>query len=224
MALQIQTLNTQAYDLIKEKILSNEILPGARLVDSQLAEEFGISRTPARDAVRKLAEEGLIITQPGKKGYFVYKPSMQDIDEIYELRQILDLAAAEKLITDILPKEPSSIELLKKCYPSPNCDTTEFLEYDGIFHQTMVEMCNNSRMMETYRQLGTYLHAFRSKTSKDASRKEKADAHHRLILEGLESLDLKKTQEIIRSHILLSKSDTVNDYSSVSRRKIENEK
>ena len=58
MILKIDTLNQQAYDILKEKILNKELLPGTRLVDSQLAEDFGISRTPLRDAIRKLAEEG----------------------------------------------------------------------------------------------------------------------------------------------------------------------
>ena len=58
MFLKVDMLNQQAYDILKEKIIKKELLPGTRLVDSQLAEDFGISRTPLRDAIRKLAEEG----------------------------------------------------------------------------------------------------------------------------------------------------------------------
>ena len=93
MILKIDTLNQQAYDILKEKILNKELLPGTRLVDSQLAEDFGISRTPLRDAIRKLAEEGFVVSSPTKKGYYVYQPSAKDINEIFELRQILVAAA-----------------------------------------------------------------------------------------------------------------------------------
>lgn len=214
MVLQIQTLNLQAYDLIKEKILSKEIQPGTRLVDSQLAEDFGISRTPARDAIRKLAEEGLVITKPGKKGYFVYQPSARDIDEIYEFRQILELAAAEKLISEVLPADPSALDALRSCCQAPASDTVRFSKCDDAFHLTMVELCGNSRMTETYIQLATYLHAFRSKTSLEVSRNEKAAIHHQLILEGLQAGDLLQTQAHIRSHILLSREDTIADHIS----------
>ena len=212
MTLHFQTLNDQAYTLLKEKILSNEIGPGTRLVDSQLAEDFGVSRTPARDAIRKLAEEGLVITEPGKKGYFVYKPTVQDINEVYEMRQIIDLAAVEKLILEILPRNPGAIEHLKDCCRTSDCDIALFLKCDEEFHQAMVELCQNSRMTETYRQLGAYMHAFRSKTSQDLRRKEKAAVHHQQILEGLQALDLDRTKKLIRDHILLGKDDTMKDY------------
>ena len=76
--LVVNNLTQQAYDLLRTKIITKEILPGTRLVDSTLAQQYGISRTPMRDAIRKLAEEGLV-TPSSTKGYFVYKPTLKDI-------------------------------------------------------------------------------------------------------------------------------------------------
>lgn len=210
--IQAQSLNAQAYDLLKQKILSNQIQPGCRLVDSQLAEEFGISRTPVRDAIRKLTEEGLVVTDPGKKGYFVYQPSAQDIREIYEIRRILELSAAEKLISELLPINPGLLDPLLSYIQAPASDSIGFPLYDAQFHRTMVELCGNSRIMEIYDQIGTYLQVFRSKTAQDPSRNKQATACHQQILHGLRTLDLAKTQDAIRTHIRLSEAHTMQEY------------
>lgn len=128
MFLKVDMLNQQAYDILKEKIIKKELLPGTRLVDSQLAEDFGISRTPLRDAIRKLAEEGFVVNHPMKKGYYVYQPSAKDINEIFEMRLILDLAAATKLIREILPREPQRLRILEEVYQAECSDEAAFVQ------------------------------------------------------------------------------------------------
>lgn len=209
--LTVQTLNSQAYDILKSKIFSGEIKPGTRLVDSQFAEEFGISRTPFRDAVRKLHEEGFVVSEPGKKGFFVYQPSRKDIDEIFELRLILDLAAVEKLVKVILPQNEEALNLLKSSYYS---EQTDFVKKDEDFHDTIIKLCGNQKMISMYNELRGQLRAFRSKTSQDENRRSKATDYHAKILEGLCDLDIKKTRNAIIRHVELSREDALKDYGS----------
>ena len=83
----MDNLNKKAYDAIKMDIVERRLIAGTRLVDSKLAEQYGISRTPIRDALMRLTEEGLV--ENTGKGYYVYMPSADDIRELFELRQAM---------------------------------------------------------------------------------------------------------------------------------------
>ncbi|MCI6296352.1 MAG: GntR family transcriptional regulator [Clostridiales bacterium] len=213
MILKIDTLNQQAYDILKEKILNKELLPGTRLVDSQLAENFGISRTPLRDAIRKLAEEGFVVSTPTKKGYYVYQPSAKDINEIFELRQILDIAAATKVIREILPADPTAFEQLRQVYQAENeMATASFVQHDEDFHDAVIRLCGNARMQAIYTDLRHQTRAFRSVTSRSSQRISKAKSYHEKIYHGFEARDLDATIDAIRKHVEYSREDALADY------------
>ena len=92
---ETQNLNELAYNEIMKRIISREYTPGQRLVDSQLAEDFGISRTPIRDAMRKLTEDGLLINTSAR-GFYVFRPTAKDVEEIFELSEMIEYTAAKK--------------------------------------------------------------------------------------------------------------------------------
>lgn len=215
MILRVDNLNEQAYDILREKILSKELLPGTRLVDSQLAEEFGISRTPLRDAIRKLAEEGLVVNHPQKKGYYVYKPSAEDINEIFELRLFLDLAAATKLIQEVFPKDPEAFSRLQDFYRAEyENEDASFVQKDEDFHDMIVQLCGNKRMSAIYADLRSQTRAFRSVTSRDKKRMDKAQDFHKMIFSGFLNMDLEATLAAIRKHVEYSREDAIKDYVS----------
>lgn len=215
MILRVDNLNEQAYDILRKKILSKELLPGTRLVDSQLAEEFGISRTPMRDAIRKLAEEGLVVNNPQKKGYYVYQPSAKDINEIFELRLFLDLAAATKLITETFRKDPEAFLQLQAFYRAEHENNdTPFIQKDEDFHDIIIQLCHNSRMTAIYSDLRSQTRAFRSITSRDKERIDKAQNFHGMIYTGFLNMDLEATLSAIRKHVEYSREDAIKDYIS----------
>lgn len=213
MILTVDTLNNQAYDILKDKILKKEISSGTRLVDSQLAEEFGISRTPLRDAIRKLAEDGLVVGYPGKKGYYVYQPSVKDINEIFELRLMFDIMAAEKVISEVIPNNPAALEELKESYRAEQESGPEsFVSADEDFHDTAVRLCGNSRMLAMYKDIRSQTRAFRSVTSSDSARRKKARNYHERIFRGFCACNLPATLDAIRLHVQYSCQDALKDY------------
>ena len=213
MVLRVDTLNNQAYSILKDKILKKEIPSGTRLVDSQLAEEFGISRTPLRDAIRKLAEDGLVVSSPGKKGYYVYQPSLKDIDEIFELRLMFDILAAEKVINEVIPNNPSALEELKESYRAGlEASPESFVSTDEDFHDTAVRLCGNGRMLAMYKDIRSQTRAFRSVTSSDNARIAKARNYHERIFKGFCAGDLPATIDAIRLHVQYSRQDALGDY------------
>lgn len=210
MKLKVENLNQQVYEILKDKILHMELSPGDRLVDSQLAEEFGVSRTPLRDAIRKLAEEGLVVS-PSGKGYYVYQPSATDINEIFEIRLILDKAAITKLITEIIPKNPSALEELKDRFHSAR-DTSRsstFIMNDENFHDTIIRLAGNSRMQTIYSDLKDQTRIFRRMTSNNADQMDKAHDYHSKIFYGIINLDLDMAITAVEKHVQYSKEDAL---------------
>lgn len=209
MKLVADNLNEQAYRALKASIINKELAPGERLIDTQLAEYFGISRTPIRDAIRKLTEEGLVVTSD-KKGYFVFSPSHNDILEIFELREQFDLAAVRKLITQILPSNPEAMEQIRISFEG--LDSPSFVQDDESFHETLIRLTGNSRMLVLYKDLSTQTRAFRRLTSNDPDRIRKAKEYHRRIYEGLMHLDLPATEEAVCCHVAYSREDALKDF------------
>lgn len=210
--LSYTALNEQAYQILKESILHKDLPPGTRLVDSQLAEQYGISRTPMRDAIRKLVEEGLVVKN-SQKGYSVYSPTIDDIKEIFELREILDIAAATKLIKEILPSHPELIAELKAGYKQICTESSDFVKDDEQLHETLIRLCGNSRIMSLYSDLDTQTRTFRRSTATNSARVKMANKMHCLIYEGVIELDLAKAVNAIKLHISYSKADAIDDFS-----------
>jgi DNA-binding GntR family transcriptional regulator len=213
MVIKVNALNQQVYAILKNKILKKEILPGTRLIDSQLAKEFGISRTPLRDAIRKLVENGLVVPGKNGKGYYVYKPSAKDINEIFEMRLILDIAAATKLINTIIPEQPDILDKIAQFDEDDPKSDDSFVLNDEDFHNALIKFCNNSRMTEIYADLQAQTRAFRSVTSQDQTRIDKAKKYHKKIIDGFCSRQLGETIDAIKKHVEFSRLDALSDYS-----------
>lgn len=213
MKLQVDSLSNQAYDILKQKIISQELKPGMRLVDSLLAEEFGISRTPLRDAIRKLVEEGLV-TPFGKRGFCVFKPSKQDIIEIFEIREMIDKATVQKLIEEVLPGNPKAMQKLRQMYTqmTNEVDDKDFVQVDEDFHDQLVLLTGNARLFSIFSDNRNQTRLFRGVTSSLAERRANAMNFHERICLGLLQLDLKATLQAVTEHIEQSRKNSLLDF------------
>ena len=212
--LVVNNLTQQAYDLLRTKIITKEILPGTRLVDSTLAQQYGISRTPMRDAIRKLAEEGLV-TPSSTKGYFVYKPTLKDIEEIFEIREMIDIAVTTKVITKILPQNPAALEKITQSYlkglNTPAC-STDFIQSDEDFHASIISLSDNSRLIEYYSELRYQTKNFRLQTSKNTEKIQQANNYHEKIYEGIKTLNLDMALQAIHTHVEYSRLNAIRNF------------
>ena len=213
--LTVDNLNDQVYEKIREEIITGQLSPGTRIVDLQIAERYGISRTPVRDAIQKLTKEGLVVTS-GKKGYYIFKATRKDIVEIFELRLILDKAVIEKLVSDVMPSNYQNYldvirqieERLKKgILEGPKA----FTQYDEEFHDSIIRLSNNSRVIAIYAENRTQTKAFRSITSFSAERIDKANKLHFELLEAIKNMDLDRALRAAEKHVELSRKDALAD-------------
>lgn len=217
MKLQVESLTDKVYNILKQKIIDKELPPGTRLVDSQLAEEYGISRTPMRDAIRKLAEDGLV-TSYSNRGYCVFKPTQKDIEEIFEIRLMVDEMAVRKLVNEILPQNPEAVATFRQFYEDLHApketefENDSFIQADEDFHDRMILLTGNTRLFAIYSENRSQTRMFRRITSNDKSRMAKANRHHEKICEGLLNLNLEQALTAVDEHIRLSMQDALTDF------------
>ncbi|HZK53867.1 MAG TPA: GntR family transcriptional regulator [Desulfosporosinus sp.] len=216
MKLSIENLNAKAYEEIKSLIISKKLEPGARLVDSQLAEQYGISRTPIRDAIRKLTEDGLVVKSK-TKGYNVFQATRQDIIEIFELRLMMDKEIITKLITEMVPDNidyyiPKLKEIDDYLNESNDSIDPDFIKIDENFHDSLIAFSNNSRLISFYKENRDQTKAFRRVTFTSEERKKSVLESHKKILNGIINLDLNGAIGAVTEHIIISRRNALVDF------------
>ena len=202
--LESVNLNDLAYEEIKKRIISREFAPGQRLVDSQLATIFQISRTPIRDAMRRLTKEGLL-TNTSSRGFYVFAPTLKDIDEIFSISGMIETEAAARIIRRLRenpsPRLEEELNILEK-----KASEVFPMEKDEEFKRYMMELAENQRLYDIYLQnhgqrvlLANIIH--HGKTDEiDSFRAEKSKLLHNRIVLGIRNQDFEYTRQAIEEH------------------------
>jgi DNA-binding GntR family transcriptional regulator len=149
--LHVPTIAEALVKGIRALILSGELRPGERLVEERLAQRFGVSRPPLREALRVLAQDG-IVTNTSRRGFFVQPITAQDVREIYELRAALERAAAE---LSVPVKDPSRLIPIREALDMMRGDAAQndpdiMLAANANFHKALVALPGNSRLIAAY--------------------------------------------------------------------------
>lgn len=157
MSKTIAEVTPQVYDRIQNKILNFEIKFGGRINVKSLCEEFHVSSTPVREAIKKLTEDGLIRNIP-RKGYYVYSPTAEDVQEIYELRTMIEcyvLSSKKNITRDVgsFKKLKEKIKYLRK--QGDKKKKNEFIKTESI-HPLIVSQVNNQRIRNIYNGVHKY--------------------------------------------------------------------
>ena len=140
-----------AYDKIRSHLLSGEVSPGKQLTEEKLAEITGVSRTPVRDAVRRLESEMLLVRNESKR-IFVADWSRDDIDEMFTLRQMLEGHAAERAAHRITTEQIDRLDKvnreLREAVELPEPDVASFLNANRIFHDIITDAAQSPRLKQ----------------------------------------------------------------------------
>lgn len=147
-------LNDQAYDRIKHDIISCSLPPGSGISESQLGGQYGFGKAPIRMALQRLAHEGLVRAMP-RRGYVVSPVTLQDIQDIFELRLMLEPQAARLAAGKV---DASRLKLLDDVCragyrPGDIASTHRFLEANASFHVTIAQATGNHRLAHTIEAL-----------------------------------------------------------------------
>jgi DNA-binding GntR family transcriptional regulator len=148
-----QSLAGQVYETIKREIITCTLMPGQQIAQPQLAERYGVGVTPVREALQKLAREGLIQSIP-RFGYLVKTITITDISEIFELRAILESAAVRLAAVRATPAQLELLEKLADCtyVYKDRASYSEFLSHNREFHLELAIASGNRRLVEIISQ------------------------------------------------------------------------
>lgn len=196
-----------AYERLLVMINEFEIKPGERINEVSVSKRLGISRTPLREALNRLAIEGFL-TIKAARGFFCRDLDPNETMHLYQLRAIIEVAAvqlaAEKAAADELA---SLAQFLKTSSSSDSCSIDDQIAYDEGFHEEIVRLSGNSEMFKLIKSLNQrirplrwiYLHRGRGRPT--------TQAEHRQILAALMAKDADRAAELMKSHITLRREE-----------------
>ena len=160
-----RSLTDQAYKIIKEAIISLELEPGEKLKESTVAEELGISKTPVREALTRLQHEGLVNVLPFR-GAFVAEIDDRDMEEIFELRKLLEGAAAKKAALNFSAEDSQEgetlLEEMRAAYKAG--DIKSYAQPSRDFHGLLIRKFGNQRMISVLKTFDDQLERIRITT------------------------------------------------------------
>ncbi|WP_265445950.1 GntR family transcriptional regulator [Acetivibrio straminisolvens] len=190
------------FDTLREAIIAGELKPGERLMEVKLAEKMGVSRTPVREAIRKLELEGLVEMLP-RKGAHVAELSAKDIMDVLEVRATLDglaTALAAERITDEEIKELEHIQSQFLAYANKD-NLQGSIKKDVEFHELIYRASRNERLIQIANNLREQIQRFRVIYLKDYSNPKELIKEHQYILEAISTRDKIAAQEYAQKHI-----------------------
>ncbi len=187
--------------VIREAILSNEYGPGKRLNESHFATQTKTSRSPVREAMQRLAGEGLLTFIPGR-GAFVRDFEADEIQELFEIREAIDGMAARLAAERGKPLEIQRlVDILDLTEVVLANDAMPTYPLDMDFHQKILDTANNSRLRDQGYKIHTQLRLARSRSGYRFPRASEAFAEHRRILDAIKARDASAAEEAMREHV-----------------------
>jgi DNA-binding GntR family transcriptional regulator len=204
-------IREQVYKYIRKMILNGEIGPGKRLIEAKLSQEIGISRTPIREALHKLEMENLIYSIP-RVGYVVKDISIEEVEEICEIRMALETLAAIWASANMTPKEIDRLKqiILLTGKNIKSNEMEEVIKLDSEFHEIICRTSKSQRIEEISQSLRDHMLKFRIKALCVPNIACRSNEGHRKILYALKARDPKKIQEAVRFHLNRTKRDVTN--------------
>lgn len=188
---------------LREAILKGELEPGERLMELDLAEKLGVSRTPIREAIRKLELEGLVKMAP-RKGAEVAEITLEDLTDVLEVRKNLEDLAVELSCKNSTPED---IEQMKKCHENfkealKSDDLTVMAEADEAFHNVIYNTTKNKRLIQILNNLREQMYRYRLEYIKDKRKRNTLVEEHSKIIQTISARDVEEAKKAIRLHIV----------------------
>lgn len=192
-------LSERAYKEIMQRIITFQYKPNEVIVEADVCKDLNVSRTPLREALRRLESEGLVL-KVRNQGTFVRSFTEKDIIEICDYRKLLEVYSLRGCVEFADDEELKSIEMnylaeLKKA------GGNNFFNSDLALHAMITRYCENSRMMRTLDSFSTQIGFIRMMSSKAQDRKSKSKDEHIDIIKALQSRDLNLSSHCLELHL-----------------------
>lgn len=199
----------RAYNTLRAGIIEGVHPPGARVIEQDVAASAGVSRTPVREALRRLEAEGLLRFEP-HRGAFVTSWSVQDAEDIFELRSMLEGYGARLAAAKATAEDTARLRMLAKAQCKEAADRSpgyleRIADLNSQFHHCLEQVAGSARLQATLRTISSaplILQTFRDYDGDDLNR----SAHHHLeIVDAIEAGDGHWAESVMRSHVMAAR-------------------
>ncbi|MEL1133628.1 GntR family transcriptional regulator [Desulfitobacterium sp. THU1] len=193
----------QVYQILRESILTGKYRPGERLLEQKLAQELEVSRSPVREALRMLEQDGLVVTMDNGSGTVVNPMEVEDIEEIYQCRIATEPYAGYLATLRIKVEEIEELnQLVQEAELAyQNKDSERVVELNTLFHDQIVRISGNRRLSEIVDKVRSLSILARNTEFMLYSRPGDFLDEHKAIVEALAKKDPQRVESVIRKHI-----------------------
>jgi len=212
-AKRTENLSAQVYNQIKNLILCNEILPGQKLHHQELSERLGVSRTPVREALTRLVQEGYVSLLPNR-GFTCKEIRLQEANELYELREALEAFIVEKAIANLTDATLTELSGRMNLYGQDvqKRFTRDRLVYDQDVHLEIARLSGNETLIRTLTQVfERIILKRRTDGLYDPARGITAHQEHLKLLQAMKRRNTQDAVKIVRAHIQAGKDNVLSD-------------
>jgi DNA-binding GntR family transcriptional regulator len=196
----------KAYEALKSVIVSMDIYRSRediRLDERQLAESFGVSRTPVREAMAQLEREGFVRTVP-RRGVYIVRKTKREVIEMITAWAALEGMAARLITQNARDDEIATLRRMFATFEdgAVRAHLDEYSEVNIEFHQSIIRMSGNSVLIALAENLFTHMRMIRMKTIGEKDRADRSIRDHMTIIEALEARDTVRAEDLVRAHAL----------------------
>lgn len=195
-------LREVVFNTLRDAILKGELEPGEHLMEVQLANKLGVSRTPIREAIRQLQTEGLVVMTP-RKGAVVAEITREDLTDVLEVRKTLEKMAVGLACQNITQEQKEKLHMchdeLKKAFGKESL--TEIANRDEEFHDIIYEATGNKRLIQILNNLREQIYRYRLEYIKDEEKWMTLMEEHTGLLEAIDGKDVKMAESVADTHI-----------------------
>ena len=201
--LKPRPLYEEVAELLRQRIFAgkaSDMEPGAWIDELKLAEEYGISRTPLREAIKVLAAEGLV-TMKMRRGAYVTEVNAKDLRDVFHLMAVLEADAAGTVASTATAAQLQELEALHQQLEKSTKDRVKFFTINEVFHVKLLEIANNRWRDQMVADLRKVMKLNRAQSLLKAGRIEESLAEHAAIMAALRKRDTAAAQAAMRAHI-----------------------
>lgn len=197
------SLSDLVYNQIKQQILNGELKAGDRIAEEDLASNYGVSRTPIREALKKLSEYGLITIIP-RSHAIVNSISIKEAQDIAKIRVTLEQFAIENFATDSFDNKIKKLEKYdSECIEAlKNNDKAKLFESDSLFHSSLIEATDNSVLIDLFHRLDSKVQLLRLEQGASVNELSSYIKQHKDIINYIKNNDLLQAKNMLKNHII----------------------
>ncbi len=198
-----QPLRNVVFNTLRDAILRGDLQPGERLMEIHLAKKLGVSRTPVREAISMLEQEGLAVAYP-RRGAQVAKMTVKDLDDVLEIREVLDTLAASLACRNMNSDDINNLAAACADFEKATRgnDIREVVRTDEAFHNVIYEASGNPRLRAILLNLKGQMYRFRFEYVKDKSNYPFLIKEHKDILEALKTRNEEEVIKHTKKHLV----------------------